>query len=439
MTALEPLEPEDLRILRLESPTIAGHTCKVAIFDRVPHAPPLELLRDRVATRIARVPRCRQRLAALPDGGGLAWRSDDIFSIERHVRTVAAPAPVSRRQLLDLVANVMMHRLDRDRPLWAVDVVEALEDGGWAFIWTVHHCIADGMTAMRWARDLFFDDVGLSERPVPPPAAGAVAPRWALAEHVPTAVARELTPRAPRSPFDGRAGAARAVAFAHCSLADMRRIEKATVGGTTINDVLLAAVAGGIRRWLVDRGAPLHNIRVKVPVSMHGSESPGEAHGNRDSFIFVDVPLRESDPLVRLRAVRDETTQRKRRGDPQTMFAMFNALQRVPPLGRLVTRFTMSAHEFTLNVSNVPGPREPQAFSGAPLRELYSLAEIAPHHALRVSAVSLAGSMFVALNSDPEIVPEVDQLAAHIEASIAELSSCAEAIERGRSRAGDDP
>src|SRR5947209_5198379 len=82
-------------------------------------------------------------------------------------------------------------------------------------------------------------------------------PRRALAEHVPTTVARELTPRAPRSPFDGRAGAARAVAFAHCSLADMRRIEKATVGGTTINDVLLAAVAGGIRRWLVDRGAPL--------------------------------------------------------------------------------------------------------------------------------------------------------------------------------------
>src|SRR5438874_13539898 len=58
MTALEPLEPEDLRILRLESPTVAGHTCKVAIFDPVPHAPPLELFRERVATRIARVPRC---------------------------------------------------------------------------------------------------------------------------------------------------------------------------------------------------------------------------------------------------------------------------------------------------------------------------------------------------------------------------------------------
>ena len=150
MTALEPLEPEDLRILRLESPTVAGHTCKVAIFDRVPHAPPLELFRERVATRIARVPRCRQRLASLRDEGGLAWRVDDMFSIDRHVRPMSAPAPVSRRRLLDLVANVMMHRLDCDRPLWAVDVVEALEDGGWAFIWTVHHCIADGMTAMNW-------------------------------------------------------------------------------------------------------------------------------------------------------------------------------------------------------------------------------------------------------------------------------------------------
>ncbi|MDQ1447726.1 MAG: hypothetical protein QOC79_697 [Actinomycetota bacterium] len=438
MTVLEPLDPEDLRILRLESPTIAGHTCKVAIFDRVPHAPPLELLRDRVATRIARVPRCRQRLSVLPDGGGLAWRADDIFSIERHVRTVAAPAPVSRRRLLDLVANVMMHRLDRDRPLWTVDVVEALEAGGWAFIWTVHHCIADGVTAMRWACDLFFDDTSASERPAPP-AARAVASRRALVEHVPTTVVRELTPRAPRSPFDARVGAARAVGFARCPLADMRRIEKAAAGGTTINDVLLAAVAGGIRRWLVDRGAPLHNIRIKVPVSMHESESPGAAHGNRDSFIFVDVPLQESDPLVRLQAIRDETTQRKQRGDPQTMFAMFNALQHVPPLGRLVTRLTMSAHEFTLNVSNVPGPREPQAFSGAPLRELYSLAEIAPHHALRVSALSLAGSMFVALNSDPDIVPGVDQLAAHIEASIGELSSSAEAIERRRSRVADDP
>jgi hypothetical protein len=169
----------------------------------------------------------------------------------------------------------------------------------------------------------------------------------------------------------------------------------------------------------MSRGAPLHAIRLKVPVSMHNA--PGPDRGTRDSFFFVDVPLAEADAVARLRAVHRETAARKDRHDAQALYSVFDTLGHLGPLGHAVTRVAMSPHVFGVNVSNVPGPREPRTVQGARVVELYSLAEVAPHHALRASAVSLAGSMFIGLNADPGAVPEVGVLASGIETSMAEL------------------
>jgi WS/DGAT/MGAT family acyltransferase len=433
VTSLERLTAEDEHILRLESPTIAGHTCKVAILERVPGVRPTDMIRRRIADRIQRVPRCGQRIVATPGRDGrLSWCDDDRFSVERHVRSVSAGnEPVTRPRLLALVGDLMAGRLDRDQPLWSIDVVDALDDGRCALVWRIHHCMADGVTAMRWASDLLWDDDGppatapTSPHDAPTARSGPARVRHAVdvTGRAPAALARELRPARDLSPFAASVGTRRAVAFARWPLGEMRAVGKSVDGGATINDVLLAVVAGGIRSWLMSRGAPLHAIRLKVPVSMHNA--PGPDRGNRDSFLFVDVPLAEPDAVARLRAVHRETAMRKDRHDAQTLYSVFDTLGHLGPLGHAVTRLAMSPHVFGVNVSNVPGPRERRTVHGAPVVELYSIAEIAPHHALRASAVSLAGSMFISLNADPGAVPEVGVLASGIETSMAELVASA--------------
>ncbi len=433
MTPVEPLSAEDERILRLESETIAGHTCKVAILERVPGTDLTDVVRSRITERSVRVPRVRQCVVPAPGPhGGLCWRDDDAFSVERHVRAAGDPArAMTRAEFRAFVADRMAGRLDRDRPLWTIDVVDALDGGRCALVWRIHHCMADGMTAMHWASDLLWDDCAPEPGAGAPPAAagtreasGRLRHAVEVLEHSPGAFTRELRPGEKAAPFAAPVGRRRAVAFARAPLDEMHAAAN-SLGGATINDVLLTVVAGGIRSWLVAQGAPLHAIRLKVPVSMHAA--PGADLANRDSFLFVDVPLADPDAAARLRAVHRETAARKQRHDAQTLYSVLDALGHVAPLGHAVTRLSMSPHVFAVNVSNVPGPRDPRALHGGRVHELYSLAEIAPHHALRVAAVSLAGSMFVGLNVDPDAVPDVDALASGIEASMAELAAAARA------------
>jgi WS/DGAT/MGAT family acyltransferase len=234
-------------------------------------------------------------------------------------------------------------------------------------------------------------------------------------------LARELRPLPTSGPFDGRVGQRRAVAFAQCSLDDLRAIEHAAGEGVTVNDVVLASVAGSIRRWCQEHGGALERARVKVPVSMHSS-GPHADDGNRDSFMFVDLPLDEPDAHARLRAVNRETRDRKTHHDADAVFQVLGTLERVaPPVARLAGRVLQNPREFAVNVSNVPGPRSEVRVLGLQVRELYSLAEIAERHPLRVTAVSLAGTMQFGFCVDPDLVPGVESLASGVEASITEL------------------
>lgn len=432
---LERLSKEDRAILEFESRTIAGHTCKVIVVESSfrPGAL-LEVLRRHIASRLADAPRLRQRLLATPLGvAAPVWVDDPRFDIANHVQPLASQGPIEARALPDLVALLMRGRLDRARPLWSLHVAE-LTDGGAALVWRIHHCMADGMAALRLGAQLLWgseqdaaEEIAVTEwnpRPIPGRwrlfAAGAQDCARSLAHSRPpvlrgpvkggpkrvrATIRRELSAEHDPSPFDARQlSAERAVAFASASLSELREIGRQVDGGGTVNDVLLALIAGGLRYWMAVQGRALASLRVKVPVSLHHHDQLA----NRDSFFSLELPLSEADPAKRLRLIRDATGIRKSHHDAEALDAVFSGHTRVPiPLERILERRTDDPRVAALCISNVPGPRAPIFVAGARVRELYSIAEIGERHALRISAVSLEGVLSLGFCAEPTAVPDL--------------------------------
>lgn len=457
VSPLERLTREDAEILELERGPIAGHTLKVLVLERPPGTPPLkvERLRERVAARIHLVPRARERLARTPLGlAAPVWVDDDAFDIERHVRRAPTRGTVSQARLRELAGEAMSGRLARDHPLWDLELVSPMANRRAALIMRFHHAWADGATAMKVVRALLFDgeDDGAADGWVPKPAPGdpeliarAVADRvgglagaaealartvtsparWRLgAEEItrlPGAIGRELLPGEGESPFSGTIGRKRAVAYTAAPLADYKAAEHAAGEGVTVNDVVLAVVAGGIRTWLRHKTGVETPLRCKVPVSLHRRDE-GPDVGNRDSFMIIELPVGEADPWARVASVHRQTAERKRHHDAETLDALFSDLASfAPPVERWLTRVTSSSREFAINVSNVPGPREPVTILGAKLMEMLSNSEVGLDHALRVSAVSLCGELAIGLCADPDVVSDLDGLADAIGAAVREL------------------
>jgi WS/DGAT/MGAT family acyltransferase len=438
----EPLAPEDLAILRSESAAVAGHTLKITILE--PHEgaprPDAQALRARVAERIERVPRMRQKLR--PGAGRrqpAAWMNDPEFDVRAHVRALPVAAPVTEAELRSIVARAMEQRLDRSRPLWTIDVLDQLADGGVALIWKIHHSMADGATAMRFSEELLWDvpaDAGAGA-PTGTPEGGAPTHLGDLREAVsarqpgrlPGALRRELHRTRHPSPFDGDIGTTRVVAFASVPLGELKRAAKAVVPAATVNDAVLALVAGGLRSWAEARDSSLATVRVKVPVSLHNLARTEAA--NRDSLFVLALPLDEPDPVERLRGISAETGLRKRAGDPLVLDTLLRDLGRVaPPLRRLVERLTLHPRAFALNVSNVVGSATQRSVLGAPVRALYSLAEIRERHGLRVAVVSMADELHFGLCADPAIVGDLDPFVIGI------LTEASALTDRSRSASG---
>lgn len=427
----DPLSDEDARILRLGSGAIRAHTCKVLVLE--PSAgrplPTVDAISDRVASRLDAAPRFRQRVVCTPLRlANPVWSDDPEFDIRRHVTRVETGGDVDRAHLKELVADLMARRLDRRHPLWHIAVVERMSDGTMALIWRVHHCLADGTTCMRIASAIFWDldpapaaapPSPWSPRPGPsswgllarglgryvtPPRLhpGRAASSLASLPALKNVIRRELRGSASLTTLAAPIGEARTVAFASVPLEDAKQAGKAIGDSVTVNDVVLSIIAGGVGSWLGSRLAPDDSIRVKVPVSLHHQDAR-ENVANHDSYFFVDLPVGEPDAAKRVLAINRETRERKLHHDAETLYRL--------GLHPAFAHWAMSPRVFTFNVSNVRGPRMETSIHGARVRELYSLAEIAHQHALRIAVISAAGSLFFGLCADRKLVGDLEVLA----------------------------
>ncbi len=421
MNETQPLSDEDLAILKLESPRIAGHVAKVITIDPSPDGGVLgiDALRQHVAAGLERFPVMRCRLS--DDAERPSWIEDERFDIRNQVSSWPASAPADRAGLFEITARLMETRLDRSRPLWAIHLVE-LEDGQSALVLLLHHSLVDGATAVRFCSEVLWE-------PLPAVAPPPSAPHPKTAGHAVNLrgwIRRELLPRAAETPLDSHPSTRRRVAATRTSLAVLKRIGAATPDGATVNDVALAVVAGGLRCWLERHGGSLHGLRVKVPVSLHDHHEHSNDLGNHDSFMFVDVGADEPDPAARLRKIAAQTRERKQRHDAQSLDAAMQELRHISQRAAdALARWSVNPHVFTINVSNVPGPRTPVAVLGGPVRDLFTLAEIADRHALRVAAISLADELSFGLCADAEVVDDPERLIAGIEADLAALDGAA--------------
>ena len=467
---LDRLSGEDAEILGLETDAIMGHKASVLVLDAAEDGASLDIekLRGRIESRLDSEPRARQCVMETPRGAGRPiWVDSADFNLAEHVVRVVGDGG-DEATLRELTAELMAERLDHSKPMWTIHKLD-LSRGQTGLILRIHHCIADGIGTLRFLDGLVWDEEREVEQaeesgpelratqewtPRPAPssrelvisgiadrtlgvargAVGAirtVGDPGALREslgglaRIPGALIRELRPRATAGTrFDRAIGSRREVAWLQRPIAELKAIGAAHSNGghVTINDVLLAGIAGGIRSWLGEEAAG-QQMRVKVPVSMHSRDVDPDAIGNRDSFLFVDLPLHEPDPAERLRLINAETAERKEHHDAAALYGFFQGISHLSPLHHEVSKASMSPREFTLAASNVPGPREQRWVLGCPVVELYSVTEPAVRHALRVSAISLEGDLAIALCTDPEAFDGLDALARAIDDAIDELAA----------------
>ena len=405
-------------------------------------------LRDHIHSRLCRAPRYRQRIARVPLGlNAPTWVDDRSFDIDRHV--VASGA----RRFPEFVDRSLSRQLPRDRPLWQIWITDQLEDGRIGVVGKAHHCMVDGIAAVELGSLL------LDSTPEPPPpdsdgwrAASTPGPGSRLlsgfVDRIRDAASLASLPmRLTRSPgrvadLSEQAGrAARALYHAvrptervaplnqpispgrHLAgfsrpLADLKRIGEAN--RATVNDVLLAASAGGMRRFLRERDLELVPLKTMVPVSVRNGDA-GEL-GNQISFVFVDLPCDEPDPLRRLKDVQLGMSERKETGDPEGANFAMRAVSFVPRrVQHAVSRLIASPRTFNLTVSNIPGLREPMYMLGCELEEAYPVVPIPDEHALSIGMTTVNGNAFFGLYADRQSLPDADRLAESMENSIDEL------------------
>jgi diacylglycerol O-acyltransferase len=429
----ERLSVDDAQILRLESPVIKGHTGKVLIVapDSGGGSLSVPQLRERVSERMGAFPRLSQRVGEPRLRlGRPAWIEADQVDLDWHISEPGHADPLSDEELRAAVGELLSERLDHTRPLWRLDVLP-LTGNRAAIVGRIHHAMADGVSSIKLAAGLLWDLDAETPRPqAATPAPGSVkaeAPKAAASAaeerilvRLPSALWRELRPGRDTT-LDQHIGPAREVAWSSFPLERLKRIGHNAPEGATVNDVVLAVVAGALRRWLPQAGGVAQDLRVQCPVCLHAREEEKGELGNRDSFMNVDLPIAEPDPQERLRLINAETSQRKFDHDADALYAFFHALSRFRPLYKGVTRLTAGPREFALSVSNVPGPRERAVILGHAVEQFCSFAEPADRHALRISVVSLEGELAFGLCSDPEAISKLDGLRGALADSISEL------------------
>ena len=485
--AADHLNAIDATFLELEEADASAHMHigGVMIFEAHGEggAPPIDRIRSELAARIGELPRYRQRLSA-PQTGGLHWPQwvdDERFDIARHVLLKGLPEPRGEAELLEWAADYYSRRLDRSHPLWEAAVLE-LADGRWAMASKTHHCMVDGVGSVDAANSLLDSNPDATSSgngaqaadARPDPASSGASSPLLLPLRVGTGLAgagirlargtleaaaaglglgvrgvdaslhpkraREALSRsralvelllkdelvaAPTSSLNVPIGTGRRLAVTGVPLARLKET-KAALGGT-VNDVVLAATAGGLRALLENRNEPPppQGLRAMVPVNIR---SAGErlALGNRITSLFVHLPVAESTPEGRYTRQMAEAEGMKSGTQGVGSSAMIDLAGHAPPvLHSFLARGLFASRLFNITITNVPGPQEPRYAFGSRLLAVWPIVPLAASHAVGLAVFSYDGHMFFCLNADRDSMPDLEVLASGISASIDELHALA--------------
>jgi WS/DGAT/MGAT family acyltransferase len=407
---------------------------------------------------LGKLPHYRQKLAFAPLSERPVWVDDPYFDLDYHLRHTALPDPGSEEELKRLVGLVLSQPLDRDRPLWEMWLVERLESERFALLIKVHHCMMDGVAGANLMTVLFRTEPDASipgietwsPRELPSPlrlaldealdrastpfalaraAAGALrAPRQTLRRALGRAGAvaealrdgfHRLSPTALERPI----GPHRRVDWRAFELADFKALGR-QLGGT-VNDVVLAIVAGATRRLLERRGERLDEIDYRVVVPVNERWSSGDPGGaNRVSAFFLSLPVATPDPLARFERVCGETSRLKGSRTAEGIDLLAQLVDRAWLTG-LGVRLAERVQPYNQIVSNVPGPQYPLYVLGARLLELFPLGPLFERQGLGTTVMSYDGRMCWGIVADRDVVPDLAALAHDVEAALAELREAA--------------
>jgi diacylglycerol O-acyltransferase / wax synthase len=448
MSMAEGLSPADRSSLAAEQGPVSMAVGGVLVFEsEIGH----ERLIGRIGSRLHLIPRYRQRLQQAASGiTNPVWVDDDHFDIRWHVRVTRLSAPGSDAQLAELIGTEMSRRLDRARPLWEVTLVEGLEGGRCAVLAKMHHALVDGVAAIdigtvildptpepldlradtEWAPKpydrrkhlarMMTVPVLRAQRALLESAQRALTtdPRRAAddlrrATELLTQLAR-TRPAAPMTSLNRGIGPNRGYALQTAPLQALK--DAAKPHGATVNDAILAAVAGMLRVV-----APGVDPVALVPVSVRQA---GDEGGNRFSTVLVDLPAHEPDPVARMEAVHEQMARLKDSAAVRAGALLVGASGWAPPLvSSTLARAMSGVRAFNLVVSNLPGPQQPFYLDGVRLERVHPVVPLNPSsQGLTVGVLSYDGTVCFGLLADRALDPPLDEVSQALRDALAELT-----------------
>jgi diacylglycerol O-acyltransferase / wax synthase len=429
-----------------------------------------EELVELLAARLHLLPRYRQRVVNAPLRLSYpTWEDDPDFDLDRHVEEVEMPAPGDDRVLSTFVGKLFSERLDRDHPLWRVSVIHGHESGNTVLLMRLHHSMVDGVSAVALVDVLHSVDPDGEGAPAPPvpwepkplpgtlrllqdaladraaatagtlmDAAGLLRPSTAvrqvrdlglLARTWARALPTGLVP-APKTPWNHEISPDRQLAWLELPFDEARGVRR-TLGGT-VNDMILAVLAGGLGRYLRRHGYETEGLKLRtmVPVSMRrpGDEGP---MGNVVSLVVVPLHVGVTDPVERLSLQREAMDKAKADDQAAGIYQMIQMGRRVPPpLHELQWRLSPTSTRWPINIvsTNVPGPQQPLYLAGRKMLHWYPLGVPWTTLGLFLCTLSYDKRLVLGLVSDPSLVPDVWDVVEDLKASYGELLTAAAAV-----------
>lgn len=447
----------DASFLRVESPAAHMHVGWFSALELPRGVARLdaEALIEQIGSRLHMAPRFRQRVLEAPLGvAEPGWKDDPAFDIGRHV-TVRAGPPLSRAAVRREVDAFLSEQLPRDRPLWSLLVLPAVDRRRAAVVGKVHHAMVDGLAAVELGLLLF--DAGPEAAPVAPaewrpdpesgPAkvlldslADSAVEQFRAARRVASlglspgaglriadtvrkaalSLAEDAINPAPPSALNVPIGPRRTLVKHRVAMSRVLRIKEHA--GTSLNDVVLATAAGALRRLALRAGDEPMDLRVMVPVSVRRPDDD-RGQGNRITFAFVDLPVSELRARARLDRVHAQMAELKDSGRVAGTEILLRSVGSLPePLKRRAARLAASPRLYNLTISNVPGPRIPLYAGGARVRSIYPVIPIPEDHALSLGVLSYDDGLHFAAYADPAALPDVDRLPVMLEEALEELA-----------------